>query len=149
VVGHTLPRWAWLTARAYPALIKIAREEGVGAWYRGFAPKVLRLGPGGGVLLLGEFLLLFDSPTLIFQLSRLFRLCSGTTSVPHMFRSPREPACISRQIYSTLWSLMAYRCSLARCFLLSYDRCKYSRITSLSRLDQLEYLHPFSTFFPI
>lgn len=37
---------------AYPALIKIAREEGVGAWYRGFAPKVLRLGPGGGVLLL-------------------------------------------------------------------------------------------------
>lgn len=44
----------WLMSRAYPALIKIAREEGVGAWYRGFAPKVLRLGPGGGVLLLGK-----------------------------------------------------------------------------------------------
>jgi hypothetical protein len=44
--------------RAYPALIKIAREEGVGAWYRGFAPKVLRLGPGGGVLLLGKSFLL-------------------------------------------------------------------------------------------
>lgn len=37
---------------SYPALIKIAREEGPGALYKGFAPKVLRLAPGGGVLLL-------------------------------------------------------------------------------------------------
>ncbi|KAL1405012.1 hypothetical protein Q8F55_008635 [Vanrija albida] len=36
----------------YPALIRIAREEGFGALYKGFAPKVLRLAPGGGVLLL-------------------------------------------------------------------------------------------------
>ncbi|CAK9779856.1 putative organic acid transporter [Cutaneotrichosporon oleaginosum] len=36
----------------YPALIRIAREEGMGALYKGFAPKVLRLAPGGGVLLL-------------------------------------------------------------------------------------------------
>lgn len=36
----------------YPALIKVAREEGGGALYKGFAPKVLRLAPGGGVLLL-------------------------------------------------------------------------------------------------
>jgi hypothetical protein len=56
VVGLILLRWIQLTDRAYPALIKIAREEGVGAWYRGFAPKVLRLGPGGGVLLLGKSL---------------------------------------------------------------------------------------------
>ncbi|WRT64308.1 uncharacterized protein IL334_001240 [Kwoniella shivajii] len=36
----------------YPALIKVARNEGMGALYKGFAPKVLRLAPGGGVLLL-------------------------------------------------------------------------------------------------
>ena len=30
----------------------MAREEGVGALYKGFVPKVLRLAPGGGVLLL-------------------------------------------------------------------------------------------------
>jgi solute carrier family 25 2-oxodicarboxylate transporter 21 len=30
----------------------MAREEGIGALYKGFAPKVLRLAPGGGVLLL-------------------------------------------------------------------------------------------------
>ncbi|OCF38382.1 solute carrier family 25 (mitochondrial 2-oxodicarboxylate transporter), member 21 [Kwoniella heveanensis CBS 569] len=36
----------------YPALFKVARAEGLGALYKGFAPKVLRLAPGGGVLLL-------------------------------------------------------------------------------------------------
>ena len=30
----------------------MAREEGLGALYKGFVPKVLRLAPGGGVLLL-------------------------------------------------------------------------------------------------
>jgi solute carrier family 25 2-oxodicarboxylate transporter 21 len=34
-----------------PALSTIVREEGVGALYKGFVPKVLRLGPGGGILL--------------------------------------------------------------------------------------------------
>jgi solute carrier family 25 (mitochondrial 2-oxodicarboxylate transporter), member 21 len=34
-----------------PALGTIAREEGVKALYKGFVPKVLRLGPGGGILL--------------------------------------------------------------------------------------------------
>ena len=34
-----------------PAVVKIAREEGPAALYKGFIPKVLRLGPGGGVLL--------------------------------------------------------------------------------------------------
>ncbi|KAI8869485.1 mitochondrial 2-oxoglutarate/2-oxoadipate transporter-like protein [Ramicandelaber brevisporus] len=34
-----------------PAVATIAKEEGVAALYKGFVPKVLRLGPGGGVLL--------------------------------------------------------------------------------------------------
>lgn len=37
--------WAW------PALGTILKEEGFGALYKGFTPKVLRLGPGGGILL--------------------------------------------------------------------------------------------------
>ncbi|RUP50919.1 mitochondrial carrier domain-containing protein [Jimgerdemannia flammicorona] len=36
---------------ALPSLVTIAREEGMGALYKGFLPKVLRLGPGGGILL--------------------------------------------------------------------------------------------------
>jgi solute carrier family 25 2-oxodicarboxylate transporter 21 len=43
------------TARKYnwavPAIRTVAREEGFGALYKGFVPKVLRLGPGGGILL--------------------------------------------------------------------------------------------------
>ncbi|RKO87474.1 mitochondrial carrier domain-containing protein, partial [Blyttiomyces helicus] len=34
-----------------PSILLVAREEGVGALYKGFLPKVLRLGPGGGILL--------------------------------------------------------------------------------------------------
>ncbi|AAW42240.1 hypothetical protein CNBC4680 [Cryptococcus deneoformans B-3501A] len=37
---------------AYPALLKVAKQEGMAGLYKGFAPKVLRLAPGGGVLLL-------------------------------------------------------------------------------------------------
>ncbi|PWN98110.1 mitochondrial carrier [Tilletiopsis washingtonensis] len=36
----------------FPSLLTIAKEEGFGALYKGFTPKVLRLAPGGGVLLL-------------------------------------------------------------------------------------------------
>ncbi|RUS22250.1 mitochondrial 2-oxodicarboxylate carrier 1 [Endogone sp. FLAS-F59071] len=36
---------------ALPALVTIYREEGLRALYKGFVPKVLRLGPGGGILL--------------------------------------------------------------------------------------------------
>ena len=37
----------------YPyRLLTIVREEGPAALYKGFVPKVLRLAPGGGVLLL-------------------------------------------------------------------------------------------------
>jgi hypothetical protein len=42
-----IPKYNW----AYPALGVVFREEGFAALYKGFAPKVLRLGPGGGVLL--------------------------------------------------------------------------------------------------
>jgi len=43
-----VPKYNW----TYPALLTIMREEGPAALYKGFAPKVLRLAPGGGVLLL-------------------------------------------------------------------------------------------------
>ena len=43
-----VPKYNW----TYPAILTIAREEGVAALYKGFVPKVLRLAPGGGVLLL-------------------------------------------------------------------------------------------------
>ncbi|MBW0480375.1 hypothetical protein O181_020090 [Austropuccinia psidii MF-1] len=46
VPGQT-PKYGW----TYPAILTIAKEEGVSALYKGFLPKVLRLAPGGGVLL--------------------------------------------------------------------------------------------------
>jgi solute carrier family 25 2-oxodicarboxylate transporter 21 len=39
--------WVW------PGIFKIAREEGWKALYKGYLPKVLRLGPGGGIMLVG------------------------------------------------------------------------------------------------
>lgn len=46
IAGQALKyNWAW------PSLGLIAKEEGFAALYKGFLPKVLRLGPGGGVLL--------------------------------------------------------------------------------------------------
>ena len=46
-VPGQLPKYNW----AWPALGTIYKEEGFSALYKGFLPKVLRLGPGGGVLL--------------------------------------------------------------------------------------------------
>jgi len=46
-VHGVTPKYNW----TYPALRVVYREEGFRALYKGFAPKVLRLGPGGGVLL--------------------------------------------------------------------------------------------------
>ncbi|KAL2266048.1 hypothetical protein VTJ83DRAFT_5400 [Remersonia thermophila] len=46
VPGQT-PKYNW----AWPGVVTIAKEEGFGALYKGFLPKVLRLGPGGGILL--------------------------------------------------------------------------------------------------
>lgn len=34
-----------------PSVVTVAKEEGFAALYKGFIPKVLRLGPGGGILL--------------------------------------------------------------------------------------------------
>lgn len=47
-VPGVVPKYNW----TYPALMTIMREEGPAALYKGFVPKVLRLAPGGGVLLL-------------------------------------------------------------------------------------------------
>ncbi|KAJ2896535.1 Mitochondrial 2-oxodicarboxylate carrier 2 [Zalerion maritima] len=41
------PKYNW----AFPAVFTVAKEEGFSALYKGFIPKVLRLGPGGGILL--------------------------------------------------------------------------------------------------
>ena len=46
-IAGSVPKYNW----AWPALGLVAREEGFGALYKGFVPKVLRLGPGGGILL--------------------------------------------------------------------------------------------------
>ncbi|KAK3671175.1 hypothetical protein LTR78_008976 [Recurvomyces mirabilis] len=47
VVAGGVRKYGW----AFPALGTVFREEGFGALYKGFLPKVLRLGPGGGILL--------------------------------------------------------------------------------------------------
>jgi len=47
-IPGAVPKYNW----TYPALVTIFREEGAAALYKGFVPKVLRLAPGGGVLLL-------------------------------------------------------------------------------------------------
>ncbi|TFY65325.1 hypothetical protein EVJ58_g2050 [Rhodofomes roseus] len=47
-VPGVTPKYNW----TYPALVTIMREEGPVALYKGFVPKVLRLAPGGGILLL-------------------------------------------------------------------------------------------------
>jgi len=41
------PKYNW----AWPAVGTVMKEEGFSALYKGFLPKVLRLGPGGGILL--------------------------------------------------------------------------------------------------
>ncbi|SLM33734.1 mitochondrial 2-oxodicarboxylate carrier protein [Lasallia pustulata] len=46
IAGSVLKyNWAW------PAVGTVLKEEGFSALYKGFLPKVLRLGPGGGILL--------------------------------------------------------------------------------------------------
>ncbi|KAM0439966.1 hypothetical protein ACHAPT_001066 [Fusarium lateritium] len=46
-VAGQVPKYNW----AWPSVVTVAREEGFSALYKGFLPKVLRLGPGGGILL--------------------------------------------------------------------------------------------------
>ncbi|KAI2628566.1 mitochondrial carrier [Hypoxylon sp. NC1633] len=46
IAGQTRKyNWAWASC------VTVMREEGFSALYKGFLPKVLRLGPGGGILL--------------------------------------------------------------------------------------------------
>lgn len=46
-VPGVVPKYNW----AFPAVGTVMKEEGFAALYKGFLPKVLRLGPGGGILL--------------------------------------------------------------------------------------------------
>ena len=46
-VAGQVPKYNW----AWPALGTVMKEESFSALYKGFLPKVLRLGPGGGILL--------------------------------------------------------------------------------------------------
>ena len=46
-VAGSVPKYNW----AWPALGTVMKEEGFSALYKGFLPKVLRLGAGGGILL--------------------------------------------------------------------------------------------------
>lgn len=46
-IAGSIPKYNW----AWPSLGVVFKEEGFGALYKGFLPKVLRLGPGGGILL--------------------------------------------------------------------------------------------------
>ncbi|RDA93764.1 hypothetical protein CP533_0271 [Ophiocordyceps camponoti-saundersi (nom. inval.)] len=46
-IAGTSPKYNW----AWPSVLTVLREEGPAALYKGFLPKVLRLGPGGGILL--------------------------------------------------------------------------------------------------
>lgn len=46
-VAGSIPKYNW----AWPAVGTVFKEEGFAALYKGFGPKVLRLGPGGGILL--------------------------------------------------------------------------------------------------
>lgn len=46
-IAGSVPKYNW----AFPATYTIFKEEGFAALYKGFLPKVLRLGPGGGILL--------------------------------------------------------------------------------------------------
>ena len=46
--GSILKKYNW----ALPSVLKIYQEEGFRALYKGFVPKIARLGPGGGILLI-------------------------------------------------------------------------------------------------
>lgn len=47
--------------RTLSVLAQIGRNEGFGAWYKGFRPKAARLVPGGGILLVA-----FEQAKLLF-----------------------------------------------------------------------------------
>jgi len=61
-VQNTLPGQIRKYQYTIPSLLKIANEEGVLALYKGFVPKLLRLGPGGGIMLVAFDLFNFLLP---------------------------------------------------------------------------------------
>jgi len=68
-------------------LLTIMREEGPAALYKGFTPKVLRLAPGGGVLLLVvEVTLNFFRNGMLVSLPRSFIDHLLQLSVPLTYR---------------------------------------------------------------
>ena len=87
-------------------LVTILREEGPAALYKGFVPKVLRLAPGGGVLLLVvEFTLSMFRKSESYELELLYQMCilrlfchsSSRTSIHLDYRSNTfliEPATV-------------------------------------------------------
>lgn len=46
-VPGVIPKYNW----TFPGVYTVFKEEGFAALYKGFLPKVMRLGPGGGILL--------------------------------------------------------------------------------------------------
>ena len=69
-----VPKYNW----TYPAVGVVYREEGFRALYKGFAPKVLRLGPGGGVLLVKTHLNKTNLIQVVFdQVMQFFRKIKG------------------------------------------------------------------------
>ena len=89
--GHTQRQHVIQTQSSFRSqmyrLAIIAREEGFAALYKGFLPKVLRLAPGGGVLLLVvEFTLdVFRKGTLgAFISSRLLLTTSSALGPPYL-----------------------------------------------------------------
>jgi len=46
-IKGSIPKYNW----AWPSVGTVFKEEGFAALYKGFLPKVIRLGPGGGILL--------------------------------------------------------------------------------------------------
>ncbi|KAG4302694.1 hypothetical protein PCK1_001049 [Pneumocystis canis] len=61
-IAGQIPKYNW----TFPSLWVIYKEEGFRALYKGFVPKVIRLGPGGGILLV-----VFD------QIVRLYKKVSS------------------------------------------------------------------------
>lgn len=80
-IQNTLPGQPRRYTYTLPALATVAREEGFAALYKGFVPKVLRLAPGGGIMLVchthTHTIVAFDTERAQGH-SRLFTvLCDG------------------------------------------------------------------------
>lgn len=91
-VPGVVPKYNW----TYPSLVIIAREEGLRALYKGFVPKVLRLAPGGGVLLLvvEATLTAFRKGHLLIFRPIVFN--NASTYSPNLSLSPWSSICLEK-----------------------------------------------------